>query len=648
MKFNSVQGRFGFLFLAFVLILLVSVGATFTGIESQKKDALVVNLAGRQRMLVQQMSRLALEIELGGDARFVTALQQSINTFDGTLTALRDGGQADYLPGQPVELPQAPVGEIRSQLDLVKETWADFHQALDLVLGNSPGEPAFKQGLQQVEQLSPGLLSQTDQAVRLFEAEAARKVTRLRQVQMAFLVSDLFLLAAGIWVTRRTVLEPLKALRQAAERIAGGDLKTPVPPEKLSEIQVVTQTFDAMRHELLGSQEALVEWNRTLEKRVAQRTQELNALYEVNREISSRLDVQYVLRSVTEKARALLGAEVATLCLLDENQKILTMTASAGPSEAVVGAGTRDLSGLTGLVLSGEQAQLCSRGESTGGCGVLSPEFRASHLAAPLRVDGKVIGALCVGSRQEQSFSGASPDLLTRLANSAAIALENARLYTQAERVATLEERQRLAAEMHDGLAQTMSYLGLAIDESVEDMLQGKQAEAQSRLLRARQATIQAVAQVRQSIAHLLDDRGLQLSLQERLQALVDELRDDQAPNLSFETDLDEPLILPHQDLPQALSVAREAILNARRHAEARQIVLRLACEGEQARVSVCDNGAGFDPDCLPQDGRQRFGLRIMQARAEQLHGRLEIYSRPGGGTQVDLIWPLKGETQNG
>ncbi len=96
----------------------------------------------------------------------------------------------------------------------------------------------------------------------------------------------------------------------------------------------------------------------------------------------------------------------------------------------------------------------------------MAAPYRTSHIAAPLKIEQQVIGALCVGSKSQNEFSEEATNALTKLANVAAVALQNARLYNQAERLATSEERQRIAAEMHDGLAQTLSYTKLIVNQT--------------------------------------------------------------------------------------------------------------------------------------------------------------------------------------
>ena len=123
--FKSLEARLTLLFVAFVLLVLVSVGAMMWGLETQRQDALVINLAGRQRMLTQQMARLAFEVGEGEEINNA-ALQETEQTFDQTLRALRDGGEAPYFSDTTMTLPFTRDPGIRSALDEVTLTWGDF------------------------------------------------------------------------------------------------------------------------------------------------------------------------------------------------------------------------------------------------------------------------------------------------------------------------------------------------------------------------------------------------------------------------------------------------------------------------------------------------------------------------------------------
>jgi two-component system nitrate/nitrite sensor histidine kinase NarX len=551
--------------------------------------------------------------------------------------ALRDGGLAPYLPGQMVEVPRTASVQIRQQLDRVWETWLVFRRALEQFTSQRAAGEDFSASLQTIEDTSIALISQTDSAVRLFEAEATRKLFYLRVIQAGFFACALALLGSGAWWTRKSVLAPLKLLKEETERIGAGDLSTPVRVAGLAEIDVLSGAFQAMQDKLSASQTDLRQWAETLEQRVVQRTRELDALYEISREISSRLDIRQVLESVTSKARMLLSGEVAVLCLLDESNQALGITSYDGPAGAIVGETTGCQAGFAGEVITARQAQTCEPGRCEGFCSILSPDFQTSHLAAPLWAGNHVIGALCVGWRAPGAFSEEAVQLLTKLANSAAVAIENARLYAQAERVAALEERQRIAADMHDSLGQTLSYLGLSIDYVCELLAERRNEEVCTQLERARQAVDQATREVRTAISHLVDETPPHQSLQDRLKELVREFKRREASQIEWSNMLEDRLDLPGAQAEQVLRVASEALSNACRHSAAKSMRVELRKLPADYVLVIADNGQGFDPGKTAVEHQGHFGLQIMQARAALLGGQCLVESQPGHHGQPAL-----------
>ena len=630
---RSLQERLGLLFLAFALLVLVSVGAMFWGLETQKQDALLINLAGRQRMLIQQMARLTEEWNAARTDGTLTALREAESTFELTLTALREGGEVPYLSGQIVLVRQTHTPELLARLSDLNDDWIKFHAALEnAILIPSAGT------LQTMQEESAGLLHHADEVVNEYQLASEARMALLRTIQIGFLIGALILLGLGAWTTRRSALQPLRQLVTAANRLGENDLETAIQVEGPDEIQTLSQAFEAMRVRLHSSRAELVALNESLEERVLQRTHELETLNEVSSEISSRLDIQQVLNSVTEKARTLLGGEVASLCLMDENQHWIKLQAISGPQNAVGGQAVRADKELAQAVLKGDQALICGLGSCQGGCSMLSEPYRASHMAAPLRVGERVIGALCVGSLTQSRFANESANMLTKLANAAAIALENARLYAQAEHVATLEERHRMAAEMHDGLGQTLSYLGLMTDQVVDFLSTGQDAAAIERLHKTRETIGKATSEVRNAINSLMDETPSPLDLCTRLSAVVDEFASDYGLSVTWQPEAAAPPDCSRQVSEQILNITREALNNVVRHAQARQVAVQMGQRDGHYQITIEDDGKGFDTS--QPEPNEHFGLRIMQVRASHIGGQVSIDSKPGSGTSVTLMWP--------
>ena len=466
---------------------------------------------------------------------------------------------------------------------------------------------------------------------------------RLSVVQVLILFGALIVLAVGAWMIYRSLFKPLRELNEAAKRIGDDKLDEPIQVEGPEEMRELSQSFDEMRSRLHASNQELAQWKSTLEERVAQRTRELETLNEVSREISSRLDVQQVLNSVTEKARTLLGGDIASLCLVDNNQHWLKLQAVSGPKHAIVGDTMPAEGKFSSTVLASEDDMICGVGSCRGGCRMLSDEFRTSHLAAPLRIGDRVIGALCVGSPSENKFATESAAMLTKLASVAAIALENARLFAQAERTATLEERHRVAAEMHDGLGQTLSYLGLMTDQVVDFLSDGKEGAALERLSKTRETIGKATSDVRRAINKLMDDSPAQKDLWTRLHDSADEIASQHDLKLVWLADNFSAPEPSAQTAEQIHNIVREALVNAAKHAGAKRINVHVGREDKNYFVKIEDDGKGFDTSQPAPSGH--FGLQIMQARAKHIGGRVEFQSELGRGTSVRLIWSNEAES---
>jgi two-component system nitrate/nitrite sensor histidine kinase NarX len=609
----------------------ISVVATAWIVRDQDQDALVINLAGRQRMLLQQITSRALQIQAdqNQDEHRQILLDAEI-VFDQTLMALMAGGETQYLPGQTVYIPAAGSDTIQAALRELQQHWNEFQLDLKIIETSAPDSVEFASAIQSIQVLSPQLVQQADGIVRLYEAESESKLAHLQWIQITFFLCAVGLLVLGIIITRRAIIIPLQTLKKSAEQIGQGDLSSPVQVSGPPELAALAMSFDTMRAQLKTLTEGL-------EARVSQRTRELTALYDVIREISSHLEIEHVLNSVTGKARDLIESDVAFLCLLDSTGESLALKAHNGPRNAVCSHCALAKQPVPQQVLDRQDAMICD----VGGCQIIASGYRASHLAAPLRVGDRVIGALCVGSTRKATYSHEQVRLLTELANSTAIALENARLYEQAERIGILEERQRIAADMHDGLAQTLSYVRLKTDRLADLIQQESIQQAMREVGLIGDAIDRANHEVRQSIVSLRADPIPERALQGQLAELVSEFAQEKTElKINIVGGKLPSIFVGPDQMTQVSRIVQEALQNACRHAHATRIVVSLEEDGATVRVIVCDDGQGFDVSQV--NGKGHFGLSIMQARAARLGGTLVIESASGHGTQVILSWPVR------
>jgi two-component system nitrate/nitrite sensor histidine kinase NarX len=258
---------------------------------------------------------------------------------------------------------------------------------------------------------------------------------------------------------------------------------------------------------------------------------------------------------------------------------------------------------------------------------------------------------LCAIRPGYSGFDADETRAFTLLANSAAIAVANAHLVEserrQAEQAAVLAERESLAAELHDHLAQTLSFLNLQTDRLIELLAAGHMAAARIELGQLKPIITLAHTQVRTALATLreptvtIGDLAVDgQALAEKLAACLADFR--QTANLPADLIIADSiaLALPPAVQKQILHIVREALTNIWRHAQAQHVWLWVEQVDGEARFTVEDDGGGFD--LASSRGENHLGLTIIRARAERSGGRLVIDSAPGAGTKVSVYFPRK------
>jgi two-component system nitrate/nitrite sensor histidine kinase NarX len=613
---RSLRARLSLIFLGFLALVSSSGAATLLAVRAQADDATVINLAGRQRMLTQRMAWLAAAQPDSPE------LASAIQLFDRTLLALRDGGATLDPAGRMVTLPPAPDAALRAQLDDVARRWESFRAHL---------RPADVAALQSETRL---ILAQLDAIVSGFEARAQIKLARLQWIQGLFFAAALALLAWGYRLTRRRMVEPLAALGEAARRMAAGHLTAPVPALGDDELGELGRAFETMRAEVTAARDHL-------EQRVAQRTRELASAFEFSQEIVAQLDLDHLLRSVTDRARALMQAESASLCLLAPGGDYLELAASSGETHSHAGLRQPIRIGLAARVIGAGETVVVETACSS--CGFLCAHAPGQCVAAPLKVGERTLGALCAVRAERLKFDSDETRALTLLANSAAVAIANAQLAEagrrHAEQTATLAERERLAAELHDHLAQTLSYLNLKADRVAELLAAGRAADVGGELGRMKAAIGDAYGQVRAALTGLRESAPPADDLSAKLSASLADFRETSGLSAELLIEDASALALPRAAQTQVVHIVREALANTRRHAGARRATVRVSRTNGAACFSVEDDGRGFDPQA--DGGADHLGLAIMRARAERSGGQLSIESAPGAGTRITARFPL-------
>ena len=350
------------------------------------------------------------------------------------------------------------------------------------------------------------------------------------------------------------------------------------------------------------------------------------ALHQLSVTIAGSHDLETILGTVTDGARQLLRAEVA-IALLPAPDGTVRLATVSGPADALV-----EPTGAS----SGEPAEY------------LSEPYRRTVLAAPLRRGSATLGTLAVADRRPRAFDVDDVETLSSLAGQLALAIENARLEGRLREVAVHAERERIAREMHDGLAQVLGYVNTK-SQAVEELLAaGRTPEARAHLAELAAAARAIYVDVREAILGLSSpvtpERGLVGALEEYAARFSDASK--LATIVRADADACAVVLLPEVEA-QAFRIVQEALTNVRKHAAAQRVVLHVELSGDQLLISVIDDGRGIEPardnPAVAPVLWPHFGLNAMRERANAIGANITVESHPGAGTTVSLALPVTG-----
>jgi signal transduction histidine kinase len=255
-------------------------------------------------------------------------------------------------------------------------------------------------------------------------------------------------------------------------------------------------------------------------------------------------------------------------------------------------------------------------------------------LFIPLVIREKVIGLLLVVHEEKDFFDNRVREFIQAFANQMALAIENSQLYQQAQDKAVIEERNRLARDLHDSVTQTLYSINLFTNAAKMALTAGNTAIVQGHLAELGELITEAMLDMRLLIFELrppvLEELGLTAALQARLEAV--EERAGVTVNFAAEGDQNN---LPLTTQVELYRVTQEALTNIIKHAGAKNITVRLIFTNTHAWLTIEDNGTGFDLKNAEQSGK--LGLRSMTERVESINGQLQINSAPGQGTTIQV-----------
>jgi len=623
-----------------------AVGKSAAGLKSQAHSALHALAASQARVLAAQFDQASLaadeqfaqvqaELEQlrpapGGHAFLVDRDGRLVAGSTGSLTALlgQTGGEIS-LPDEALPRDLTAVAD-----PLLRQSLSEMRRGQnglsEVVLNNRIMLLAYT----PVPELgwSLALAAPVEAATAQSAAVAAAIRADARQTLQRVLVTAVAVfalaLAGTVLFTRHLITRPLASLMRGARAVEGGDLAVRIPVTTRDEVGALAGAFNQMAAGLeQRSQE------RQLLAVSQRRAEQLHVINEVGRRITALLSEEELLDQTQQLIRENFGYYFVSIGLVDGDDLLIRTDCNCERTRLKIGS-----EGAMGWVAAHGEPLMVT--DTAPGQAQLTPDAvtpiagdrTRSELALPIQLKGETIGVLNVESERLNAFGEEDVAILQSLASQLAVALDNARLYEQARRLAALEERQKLARELHDSVSQAL--YGIALGTRTARTLLGRDpAQAAEPLDYIASLAEAGLAEMRALIFEL---RPESLQIEGLAAALAKQAEAARARHqLQVTTDF-----CPEPEASLAVKealyrVAQEALHNVAKHAQATQVELRLAVEDGRLTLTIRDDGQGFDPT---GDFPGHLGLRSMRERLEAVGGEFHLHSAPGQGTMIRAV----------
>ena len=511
---------------------------------------------------------------------------------------------------------------------LVREQWQTNIRPLARAASEANSE-----ALNQLQQDVPAFVAHIDRIVVLIEEDLERKINFLRATQFVLLGLIILISLITSWMLRNHLVMPLASLLKAARTVSQGSFSIRVQHTNNDELGQLGNAFNTMIGEIANMYAHLEDKVEEKTRELTRTNQSLELLYRTSQQLSASdltlENIQAVLRDIEKELELGHG-----LICISENGKL--------PAQSL-------LSNLS----HEEMTWLCAE-KNCHDC------FVRSHAPLPdqaerVTPDGKKVIFVPVGDGEQMKGTlpiflnngDALPREKTRVIETVghhvSNALSNMRRAEEKHRLAVLEERSVIARELHDSIAQSLSYLKIQVTRLEKSLNEPKNAEIIAQELK--NGLNSAYKELRELITTFrlrIDERGFHAALHET----VEEYSAKLGFKIAVSNDLAGMALSANEEM-HVIRIIREALINIEKHAEASHAMLEITLDQSQQQVCVVisDNGKGFDQGQIPPN---HYGMTIMRDRAQSLAGHIDIQTNCPGGTRITLTFkPQKYQLNN-
>ncbi len=467
----------------------------------------------------------------------------------------------------------------------------------------------------------PVFVGQIDLVVQLIEEDLERKVNFLRATQFALLAIIVLVSLITTWMLRRQLVQPLAELLKAAKTVSQGAFTVRVRHVTSDELGQLGRAFNTMIGEIANMYAHLEDKVEEKTEELTRSNRSLELLYRTSQQLSAsdlKLDM---IQAILQEVESALDLGHSMVCISENGQL---------PAHPVLGD------------LSPDELQALCGEHDCGHCFERAQQPLAEQAAAadpaqqqilflPIGDSEKLRGTMPIFIKADAALPRDKARIIETVGHHVSNALSNMRRAEEKHRLAVLEERSAIARELHDSIAQSLSYLKIQVTRLEKNIDPATDAYAIAQELKNGLNT--AYRELRELITTFrlrIDERGFNAALQETIA--------EYSAKLGFAVRLDNALagiVLTGNEEMHVIRVIREALGNIERHAGASAASVDIRVDDEHAvSVRIADNGRGFDPERIPAN---HYGTSIMRDRAQILGGELSIDTGFGQGTAITL-----------
>lgn len=592
---HSVLLRIGALMGFLALLSIVSILISTMIAEDISGRARAVNVSGSLRML---------------SFRTLSELQQPEKRPQALETILKVERRLYWLERFAANK-SAPDALSARALQNLLQRWENQIRPLEMAIANGHAASLFS-----ATREIPDFVDDIDEIVRLIEDELESRAKLLRAIQLGLLAVIVLISSITIWLLHHHLVQPLAQLLQAAKTVSRGSFSARVQHVSADELGQLGRAFNAMIGEIAGMYAHLEEKVTEKTQALTQSKQSLELLYRVSQQLSASDLTLDQIESILAEVGEALAIGSAMICISEHGHF---------PARTVVGDFSED------------EAGLCCRQMDCCNCFVRSRQplseqaARHSLVVLPIGDSSGQLGALPILLPPGTELPPEKARIVETVGHHVSNALLNMRRTEEKHRLAVLEERNVIARELHDSIAQSLSYLKIQVTRLEKCIAEN--CNPQDILNELKTGLSSAYRELRELITTFrlrIDEGGFQAALESTIAEFSKKI------GTPLEVSNTMPgLVFSANEEMHIIRIIREALSNIERHAKAQRAGVDIRVdETRRVTIRIFDDGRGFDPGAVPSN---HFGTAIMRDRAHILGGILEVDSMPGQGCRIQL-----------